>query len=106
MLKQRLETRRGKPVFALVSLLCVVLALPLAKLVIAIIPRKEDLLGYGAVGIALLVIIGCLVLGIVLGLVGWFRKEKPRALCAVALAANSLPLFWLLYTLPFIVGNT
>ena len=100
-----MEVQPARPVFTALSLSAVVLALPLAKLVIAVL-QKEDLLGYGAIGVALLVLMGCLLSGFVLGLVGWFRRERPRALCGVALIVNSLALFWLFETFPFIVGNT
>lgn len=88
-----------KPYLSTVSIISLVLSLPIAKFSGDIIGPKEDLLGYGALGIIFIVLIIMLSLGIILGAAGIYRKEQPKSLSFLAPILNSAALFWLFWLL-------
>jgi hypothetical protein len=90
----------NKPYFATVSLLCAVAALPAAKLGADLFGPADDPLGFGGMGIALGILLLILGTGLVCGLLGLWRRERPPALPAIAAAINAAGTAWLALLLP------
>jgi len=88
-----------RPYLSTASIIFLLISLPTAQLSAHLFGPKEDLLGYGAVGILLMVLIIMLFMGLILGLTGIYRKERPKLLSYFAPVLNSAALFWLLWLL-------
>jgi len=88
-----------KPYLSIVSVIFLVLSLPTAQFSADLFGPKEDLLGYGALGIIFMVLIIMLSLGLILGLAGIYRNEQPKLLSYLAPVLNGAALFWLLWLL-------
>lgn len=88
-----------RPYLSTASIIFLVLSLPVAQFSADIFGPKEDLLGYGALGIIFIVLIIMLSLGLILGVVGIYRNEQPKYLSFLASILNSVALFWLLWLL-------
>lgn len=88
-----------KPYLSIASVIFLVLSWPIAQFSADILGPKEDLLGYGALGVILIVLIIMLSLGLILGLVSIYRKEQPKFLSFLAPVLNGAALFWLLWLL-------
>lgn len=88
-----------RPYLSISSFISVLISLPIAKLVGDIFGPKEDLLGYGALGIVIMVLIIMLSLGLIFGLAGIYRKEQPRFLSLLGPILNGIALLWLFWLL-------
>ncbi len=89
-----------KPLLAIISIFCAAASLPIARIFADILAPKEDLLGYGALGIALIVLILSLFAGFVIGLIALFRGEHPRTLSILASLLNGAALVWVVASMP------
>jgi len=88
-----------RPYLSTASIILLILSLPIAKFSGDIFGPKEDLLGYGALGIIFIVLIIMFSLGLILGAAGIYRNEEPKLLSFLAPILNSAALFWLLWLL-------
>ncbi|MEW5008844.1 MAG: hypothetical protein RPR28_03420 [Cycloclasticus sp.] len=68
------------PYCSILSVVCAMSSLPLARLGAEWFAPKEDYTGYGGLGVAIAILVVSLVLGLTLGLIGTLRSEKPKAL--------------------------
>lgn len=93
-------TKDKKPLFASVSIFCAVAALPIARVFSSLFAPKEDLLGYGGLGVALIVLFITLLVGIATGLISIFRGEYPRTLPVIASFINGTALVWIMTKIP------
>lgn len=89
-----------KPYIALASAVCLVTSLPVACLTAEWFGPKEDYLGYGGLGIAILTLMVFLMAGLILGLLSIWRSEKPRALSISVIALNASAIIWLVLNKP------
>ncbi len=87
------------PYLSIASIILIILSLPFAKFSGDIFGPKEDLLGYGALGVIFLVLIIMLSLGLILGAAGIYRNEQPKFMSYFATTLNAAALFWLLWLL-------
>ena len=69
-----------KTVLSIISIFCAVASLPIARIFAKILVPKEDLLGYGALGISIIALIFSFFVEFVIGLIALFRGEH-RGLC-------------------------
>jgi hypothetical protein len=99
MNKPVLEIKK-KPLLASAAVFCAVVSLPMARIFSNLFAPKEDLLGYGALGVALIVLIFWLFIGFVLGFSALFRGEHPRTLPVIAIFLNGAALIWVVAKLP------
>lgn len=88
-----------RPYLSTSSIISVIISLPVAKFLGDTFGPREDLLGYGTLGIVFMVLIVMLSLGLILGLGSIYRKEQPKILSFLAPILNSIPLLWLLWLL-------
>ena len=89
-----------KPLFATLSFSCLLLALPVGWLAIYLFAPKEDYLGYGGLGVALVGFMLTLAAGTISGMVSLLRREKPRLLAGLGLTGNAAGLIWVLINRP------
>lgn len=89
-----------KPSFSIASVVCVVASIPMARLGAELFSPKEDYLGYGGLGVAIAVLVISLSSGLILGLVGLWRSEKPRILPISATLINASAIIWLVANKP------
>jgi hypothetical protein len=89
-----------KPYFAVASFLCAMVSVPAARLGAAWFAPREDLLGFGGLGVALAVLVLLLAAGLVSGVIGLWRKESPRVLAAIAASFNGAGLLWVAVNMP------
>ena len=85
------------PYYSILSIVCGVSSLPLARFGAEWFTPKEDYTGYG-VAIASRVV--SLVLGLSLGLIGVLRREKPRVLAVSVTLIHALAIIILLLNKP------
>lgn len=88
-----------RPYLSITSIIFLVISLPIAQFSADIFGPKEDLLGYGALGIIFMVLIIMLFLGLILGVAGIYRNEQPKYLSFLAPILNGAALFWLIWLL-------
>lgn len=96
----KLFAEAGKPYFSIASIICLLASLPVARLSAGVIAPKEDYTGYGGLGTAIAALLICLAIGLLLGLVGLWRAEKPGKLSYFAILANALAIAWLMANKP------
>lgn len=89
-----------RPYLSIASVVCVVSSLPVARLGAEFFSPKEDYLGYGGLGVAIAVLVISLAIGLILGLVGLWRSEKPKILPISSILINALAIIWLVVNKP------
>lgn len=94
------KTKINWPYFAIVATICPPAAVPTAIVTTRIFAPNEDLLGYGAIGIAILSIVIVLVSGFICSIAALVRREKPRFLAIMAFLINVVALIWVLIKSP------
>lgn len=71
-------------------------AFPCGRICASLFAPPDDLLGYGGIGAALVGFGGFLSLGLILGCISLFRKERPIWFSSLVTIMNSAALLWLL----------
>lgn len=99
-MKSSSPAKMRRLLFAGLSFLCLILALPVGRLAIFIFAPTEDYLGYGGLGVALLGFTLTLAMGTSLAVGSLMRHEHPRFLSIFCLLANATVLIWVLINLP------
>ena len=94
------STIKKKPLLAVLSFTCLLLALPAARLSIFFFAPSEDYLGYGGLGVALLAFLLTLAAGTALAVGSLMRREHPRFISILCLLANTTVLIWVFTNLP------
>jgi len=89
-----------KPYFSILSFVCFVAALPLARLGAGVFGPKEDYLGYGGMGVAIAILVIALVMGLLFALFGLTRSESPKLFPVSAILLNTLAVVWLVMQKP------
>ncbi|MCU7835728.1 MAG: hypothetical protein KZQ83_10825 [gamma proteobacterium symbiont of Taylorina sp.] len=89
-----------KPIFSIISLICLVASYPMARVTADIFVPKEDYLGYGSLGVALITLLSILSVGIILGIISLVHAERPKFLSVAVLLLNGVPLIWLVTKFP------
>jgi|GEM_PF-1528361 len=88
---------KNLPYYSILSIVCAVSSLPLARFGAELFAPKEDYTGYGGLGVAIAILMISIALGFILGLVGVLRSEKPKVLAvSVTLIHASVIIFLLL----------
>lgn len=99
-MKPTFPTKTRKPLFAVLSFACLLLALPVARLAIFFFAPVEDYLGYGGLGVALSGFLLTLATGTLLAVGSLMRREQPRLTSILCLLANTTVLIWVFTNLP------
>jgi len=99
-MKPRSSIKTSRPLFAGLSFICLLLALPVARLAIFFFAPAEDYLGYGGLGVALLGFLLTLTVGTTLAVGSLIRREHPRLISILCLLTNATVLIWVLINLP------
>jgi hypothetical protein len=90
----------NKPFFSLMSATCLVGCLPTAVAAVHLLGPKEDLLGYGVLGVALTTILLVLFTGWVFSVGALFRREKPLYFAMATFTANTFAILWVIISKP------
>lgn len=88
-------------IFSIISITCLVISLPMARIIAEIYAPKEDYLGYGALGVAIMTLLSALSVGVILGIISLVRAERPKFLSVAALLLNGVALIWIMTKIPF-----
>lgn len=89
-----------KPVFAGLSFVCLLMALPVGRLAVFVFAPVEDPLGYGGLGVAMAGFLLTLFAGTSLAVVSIVRREQPRLISSLCLLSNATVLIWVFINLP------
>ena len=96
--KQALKNVR--PIFAILSFVCLILPIPIARLAIYLFAPSEDYLGFGGLSVALVGMLITLLTGATLAVVSLFRHERPRLFSALCLISHSIIVLWIFFNRP------
>ena len=89
-----------KPVFTILSFICLILPIPIARLTIYFFAPAEDYLGYGGLSLGLAGMLITLITGATLAVVSLFRRERLRIFAVLCLISHSAIFLWILFNLP------
>ena len=84
-----------RPWLALLAAVCLLLAIPVARLAAMWFAPAGDLLGYGGLAAAIAGLCVSLLAGVVLAILSLLRREAPRLLPVMVLLVASIALVWL-----------
>ena len=90
-----------KPIFSIISIICLVASLPMARIIADVYAPKEDYFGYGGLGVAIIMLLSVLSIGAIFGIISLVRAEQPKFLSISAFSLNMVPLIWLITKIPF-----
>jgi ribose/xylose/arabinose/galactoside ABC-type transport system permease subunit len=71
-----------------------------------VLAPKEDLLGYGGLGVAIGILMMSHLLGLMLGVIAFWRREQPRLLTLLVLVLNGASLLWVIAKSPIYNNRT
>ena len=90
-----------KPIFSIISIICLVASFFMAKIIAEVYAPKEDYFGYGALGVAIITLLSVLSIDAISGITSLVRAEQPKFLSISAFSLNLVPLIWLITRMPF-----